>query len=120
MTAGLRARAWLALGAFLGGLVLPIVSPEHPADDDQAPSGLELFCHHPWSEIATVLPPVVPEHCAICHWERALSCASASTPVEVTRQFNVAEVRRADAAVSAFSLPIRHGSSRAPPSAALA
>lgn len=120
MTSGLRVRAWLALWIFLGGLVLPIVSPAHPADDDQAPSGLELYSHHPWSEIATVLPPVAPEHCAICHWERALSCASASTPVDVTGQFEAVAVRQADTPVSAASAPVRHASSRAPPRAAFA
>jgi hypothetical protein len=120
MTSGLRARAWLALGIFIGGLALPIVSPAHPVDDDQDTPGVALISHHPWSEIASVLPPAVPQHCAICHWERALSGASASARVEVASALHAIAVGRLEIRLSADSAPIRHGSSRAPPSPVLA
>jgi hypothetical protein len=114
-----RTGALLALLAFASGLLLPGSLVLHEPDDADAAWGAPgLVAGHAGTHVEPVLPPVGDEHCAICHWMRALthsvSAAGSAGP----------EMRGVQADVAALPISVQVDISslrpaRAPPSSAL-
>jgi hypothetical protein len=69
-----RTAAWLALIAFVAGLVLPVSIPLHAPDDADAAWGASgLLGRDGALRFAPPGSEGEDEHCAICHWLRALN-----------------------------------------------
>ena len=75
--------AWIALAAFAAGLLLPISFARHSWTDDPDLGWGEpqLVNRHPVTQIEAVRPAAAAEHCAICHWLRALGSSVTSAKV---------------------------------------
>src|SRR4051812_46596611 len=81
---GLRVRALVAVGAVLGSLGLPPLSFGHfTFDDDRACGSVELIASHPGFELGPVKPTLPADHCALCHWLRAVGGARTAGVVTV-------------------------------------
>src|ERR1041384_2221451 len=82
---GLRIRAFAALVAFVGSLALPLLSFGHLTfDDDRACDSLELRAdQNPRTAVGETRPALPPEHCALCHWLRAVGNARTSGSVNL-------------------------------------
>lgn len=111
-----RLTGLVAILTFVAGLCLPLFSGHFLLDDDTA-------CQTDVLVALTAQPPVVqapqpeapPEHCAICHWQRAISGAHASARTLAVRALEPS-VSVALAATRAAELNLQHfGASRAPP-----
>jgi hypothetical protein len=71
----------MALAAFVAGVLLPASFAVHEPDDvDAAWGAAGLVAGHPVTQVEPVLPPVDEEHCAICHWMRALTHSVTGAP----------------------------------------
>ena len=113
-----RACAWVALVTFSAAFALPFTAGCHSLFDDPGCGGEALVSLHPHTQIESVRPPLVPEHCALCHWLRTFSgarvCAVAS--MAVGRDVRAAVVFQTSRHVQTDSTG---RSSRAPPSSFL-
>src|SRR5262245_48824379 len=72
---GLRLRALLALAVFSISLALPLLSFGHLTfDDDRACEVVSLTVQtpKPGVQIEPLRPTLPPDHCALCHWLRAV------------------------------------------------
>lgn len=79
---GHRLRAWVALLAFLGGLGLPFLNARHFGYDDDAACGqISLFNGHTQQQYEATAAPIPRDHCALCHWQRAVGGAAPSPAV---------------------------------------
>jgi hypothetical protein len=77
--------ARVVLTVFVVGLAVPVLAAGHgPAEDDTFCAPFLPSAGHPTLQFEQVLPPVTGEHCAICHWLRAVSGAApdASSPTQ--------------------------------------
>lgn len=75
----LRLRALAALATFVGSLSLPLVSFSHLLqDDDRACGSVLLALGHPWAQLEAPHPSLPADHCALCHWLRAVGGARTS------------------------------------------
>jgi hypothetical protein len=74
-TAFLRVRAWAALGAFAGSLLLPSISAGHSATDGDDAGDPALAARHVTEQVEPVRSPVTGDHCPLCHWLRAVGGA---------------------------------------------
>ena len=75
----LRLRALLALTALGGSLSLPLVNFSHlTLDDDRACGSVVLALGHPWAQFESPRPSLPDDHCALCHWLRAVGGARTS------------------------------------------
>ena len=71
----------MALAAFAANLLLPGSLVLHEPDDVDAAWGAPgLVAGHPVTQVEPVYPPVEDEHCAICHWMRALTHSVTPAP----------------------------------------
>ena len=69
-----RLAAWIAILSFAAGLILPAsISAHAPDDRDAAWGAAGLLAGHPTDQIEPVRDPADDDHCAICHWLRALT-----------------------------------------------
>ena len=76
-----RVGSWLALGAFVASTLLPASLAFHAPDDSDAAWGAPgLLNGHPITQFEAVLPTVPDQHCAICHWMRALEHSVSGQP----------------------------------------
>jgi hypothetical protein len=79
-----RACGWVTLVTFSSVFALPFTAGSHLLIDDDPGCGDEaLVSLHPFTQFESVSPPLVPEHCALCHWLRTLSGAQVSAVVSV-------------------------------------
>jgi len=77
-----RFRALIAVTAFVGSLALPFVSARHFLFDDDAACGQPSFANAPSTAILDVATPAAPpQHCPLCHFQRAVGGASPSPPI---------------------------------------
>jgi hypothetical protein len=77
-----RLGSWLALASFVAGVLLPASVVRHGPDDPDAAWGAPgLAAGHPVTQVEPVRPPVPQDHCAICHWVRALTHSVAGVPL---------------------------------------
>lgn len=85
MTIGLRRlTAQVALAVFLGVLTLPVLSPSHlRADDDIDCGSADLVLRNPTPQLGLPTPPATRQHCALCHWQRAVRSATTPAPATV-------------------------------------
>ena len=66
--------------AFAASLGLPFVSPQHAwVNDPDAEWSLPLVSAHPGAHFQAGSARPAPEHCAICHWMRALGSSLVGT-----------------------------------------
>jgi hypothetical protein len=78
----LRLRALLALSTFVGSLSLPLVSFGHlTLDDDRACGSVVLDAGQPWAQFEPIRPSLPADHCALCHWLRAVGGSRTSNVV---------------------------------------
>jgi hypothetical protein len=119
MTSGLRrACAHLTLTVFIVGLALPLASRSHLRWDDDLDCGSGILAvghERAQIDVPQAAPSTAQEHCALCHWLRAVATA-APVPVAAAIPGFVAgtpELAAADA--SAPGTPVAIRSSRAPP-----
>lgn len=73
-----RVGAWGALVAFMASFALPVLSTRHLAPD--ADDGLWLSIHTD-QQLTVPVQTGADEHCAVCHWMRAVAGASAQALV---------------------------------------
>lgn len=69
----------LAVLAALIGLLAPVAMSGHPLFETDRDCGPVVFGAHRTTEFETDLPSTTPEHCAFCHFLRAISSAAPST-----------------------------------------
>ena len=70
---GLRIRALVTLVAFVASLGLPVFSLSHYAlDDDTACGSIQLTTTQSGAQLEQKRPSLPLQHCAICHWLRAV------------------------------------------------
>ena len=112
-----RLCAWVALVTFSSLFALPFSADSHllAADDPGCGDGPALVNLHPFTQIESVSPPLVADHCALCHALRTFSSASTSVVVSVPHapDIDAAVAARSDARVQTHA---SGRSSRAPPS----
>ena len=74
--------ALLALVAFAASFALPFVAPRHAwIIDPDAGWGMPVLAGVAAPEITTPAPAPEGEHCAICHWMRALGSSMVVAPL---------------------------------------
>jgi hypothetical protein len=111
-----RIGAVVALLAFAAGLLLPGSFVLHEPDDADAAWGAPgLVAGHSTTQLEPVLPSADEEHCAICHWMRALthSVALVSSPGPDMQRVRLVISARPASVQPDFSSP---SPARAPPS----
>jgi hypothetical protein len=117
---GHRVRAWVALLAFLGGLALPFLNSKHfGADDDAACGQVSLYSGHTRLEFRAEPPPAPRDHCALCHWQRAVGGASPASPLAAFSNLAPDALRPVPATRVAGASAVRQRPSRAPPASIL-
>ena len=109
----LRARAWLALVAFVCSFALPLAATAHPLQADDIACNLTAASTGTQATLRTA-PDDGQDHCPLCHFQRAVGGASASRLVRISITSDSAMAvpapfRRAQAPV------LGTRSSRAPP-----
>ncbi len=112
-----RVVALAALVTFATSLALPLVSTRHAlADDpDVGWGGRPLVSAHAVARLNALIPSDASEHCAICHWMRALG--SSITSARLARPvLTRALAGRIDLAAPVTVSPAESGPARAPPS----
>ena len=75
-----RASAWVVVVALVVAQGLPALSARHLFDDADADCGPSLSTAHPVSQFEAVHPPQADEHCAVCHFIRAVNGARPGSP----------------------------------------
>ena len=108
-----RLAAWVAVTAFLGAFLLPLVSV-HVGDPDVAES-ISLAPSHPVDQIEAAQPPVRGDHCPLCHWLRAISGLSAGAVASSSAWLEPVALKAPAPAQQVESPAIFSGPSRAPP-----
>jgi hypothetical protein len=112
-----RLRAWLALVAFVGSFLLPLAA-NHIAWDDDLGDGRPVAAHSPTQfDAATGSAPT--DHCALCHWWRAIGNANAGLVADANVWLRPDELHETGAVSSPDHLVVFDRPSRAPPSASL-
>jgi len=112
-----RLRVWITLAAFLGTFAVPVATLGHfTADDDAACGQISPVAGHLTTQFESpqAAPPL--EHCALCHWLRAVGGASPSVPRVVAVVATLNRVAPPAAERAAESPVVSQRSSRAPPS----
>ncbi len=108
-------RAWVVLVAFLANLGLPLaISRDLTFDDDPACDA--SFATHVLSHVGLDGKELPRQHCALCHWLRAVSGARAVAGISLLPWL----APRLELIVTKpptlhDMAPVRPGSSRAPP-----
>lgn len=69
----------VAVLAVLCGLLAPLAMSGHPTVELDADCGPVVFGAHRATEIESDLQTSTPEHCAYCHWLRAVSGVASSS-----------------------------------------
>lgn len=111
-----RLTGLVAIVTFVAGLCLPLFSGHFLLDDDTACQTDVLVSRTARAQAIQTAQPVAPlEHCAICHWQRAISGAHASARTIAVRSPELS----ASVAIRAARAPeltlLHFGASRAPP-----
>jgi len=112
----LRVRAWLALGAFVGTLALPVIAARHLTFDDDTACGIdELTVVRLTTGFEPFQPAPPPGHCALCHWLRAVSGAHPGVARLVATWFEPVSFRPAPVRQGHDVVAVTDRPSRAPP-----
>lgn len=112
----LRLRALLALTAFVGSLSLPLVNFGHlTLDDDRACGSIVLALGHPWAQLESPAQSLPADHCALCHWLRAVGGSRTSTVVTTLTWLEPGEPAPVPELARRPALLVIERPSRAPP-----
>ncbi|HWB31483.1 MAG TPA: hypothetical protein VG736_13340 [Vicinamibacterales bacterium] len=115
-----RSVRWIAVVTGLCGLLLSLASPAHAlreTDPDCGPVTAAL--DHARATLDATTPIPVEQHCAFCHWMRALSGAAPNAEIAPVPGFTACAiaVSRDDRSVDVALLDLKP--SRAPPAIAV-
>jgi len=114
---GRRIRAWVTLAAFLGTLAIPVATLGHFTPDDDAACGPVIGAPgHASTQVEVPRPAPVPQHCALCHWLRAVGGAAPSVPRVAMSLPTPARVQAPATEHRATDPTLNERPSRAPPS----
>lgn len=112
-----RLVALVAMATFVAGLCLPLFSGHFLVDDDTACDTDVLIPITSQPNTIQASQPEAPlEHCAICHWQRAISGAHASARTIAVRAPQLSAAVTIDATRAPVVTLQHFGASRAPPS----
>jgi hypothetical protein len=114
-----RSVRWIAVVTGLCGLLLSLASPAHAlreTDPDCGPVTAAL--DHARTALETATPVSVEQHCAFCHWMRALSGAAPSAEIAPVPAFITYAIATSRDDRSAVVTILDLKSSRAPPAIA--
>jgi hypothetical protein len=109
--------ALVALAAFVGTLGLPLIASRHAFGDD-ADLGWgeqQLGPRHPVTQLERTHPAPPDDHCAICHWVRALGSSVTGIEARHVPPATTGAVVRSHAC-SDSTVALVAGSPRGPPS----
>jgi hypothetical protein len=112
-----RLRAWLALVAFVGSFLLPL-AVNHIVWDDDLGDGRPLSGHAP-VQFDAATGSAQADHCALCHWWRAIGHANAGPAADASVWLQPDERREPLTVASPDHLVVRDRPSRAPPASSL-
>jgi hypothetical protein len=113
----LRVRAFVALGAFAGTLLVPLVSARHLFQiDDPACARIDWSTGSPAGTIDEAGPASPADHCALCHWMRAVGGSQTDVTVEIAAWLQPAGVLPALVPCGLASPVCAERPARAPPS----
>lgn len=120
MTATLR--RWfghVTLLAFISGLLVPLFMATHARWDDDLACGSETFvAGHKTAVSKAASAPTRPEHCAVCHWLRAMGSASAVAAVVALPGFAAQDLQSSAPVDAPTAVVAFHCTTRGPPSLA--
>ena len=108
-----RLAAWVAVTAFLGAFLLPLVSV-HVGDPDVA-DPISLAPGHSVDQFEAAHPPGRGDHCPLCHWLRAVSGLSPGTVASSSAWLEPVALKTTAPAPQVESPAVFGGTSRAPP-----
>jgi len=108
-----RLRAWLALVAFVGSFLLPLAA-NHIAWDDDVGDGRPISGHSP-TQFDAATASARADHCALCHWWRAIGNANAGLLADASVWLQPDEICGSAAISSPDHLVVHDRPSRAPP-----
>ena len=112
----LRLRALLALSAFVGSLSLPVVGFGHlTLDDDRACGSVVMALSHPGVQVDAPRPSLPLDHCALCHWLRAVGGSRTATVVTTLTWLEPSAPAPVPALAKRPSILATERPSRAPP-----
>lgn len=115
MAPGKRVRAWVAIAAFVASFGLPMTAADHPMRADDAACNLSAGeSAGAESRLQNAAPNEAPDHCPLCHFQRAVGGASPSRAARIAASTDssmtvLASFRRTHAPV------LGSRASRAPP-----
>jgi hypothetical protein len=81
---GLRARAWLALAAFVCSFALPLAATRHSLQADDVACNLTAASAGAEATLRDAPAGSDEDHCPLCHFQRAVGGASASRAVRIS------------------------------------
>jgi hypothetical protein len=113
--AGKQLRAWVAFLAFAGSFGLPFFSASHLSGLDDEACGQVVLATHSKTQFQGVTPIPPPQHCAYCHWQRAVGGATTAAAGGIVPWIRPQEDRTPAAAHLFDAVVILHRPSRAPP-----
>ena len=76
-----RVLAWIVVAVLVAAQGLPALSSRHLFADADAECGPTLAAGHTSSQFEGVRNRTADEHCAICHWMRAVNGAAPGSPL---------------------------------------
>jgi hypothetical protein len=108
--------ALVALAAFVGTLGLPLIASRHAFGDDVDLGWGEqqIGPGHPITQIERVRPAPADDHCALCHWARALGSSVTGAEARHVPPVTVGAVVRSHSS-SDSTVALVAGSPRGPP-----
>jgi|SRR5688572_30232558 hypothetical protein len=110
-----RVVAWIVVAVLVAAQGLPALSSRHLFADADAACGPTLAAGHSASQFEAVRTGGADEHCAICHWIRAVNGASPGSPLAALTASDAPSVV-ASGRPSVYALDLAADSpSRAPP-----
>ena len=111
-----RASAWVVLAAFVSSLAVPVLGTGHAQlEDDASCDPYVLGGGHPTEQFEVVLPPLADDHCAICHWLRAVGGAAPRAASGPHARFDAATPGSLRPVLAGGRAVISEQPSRAPP-----
>ena len=114
-----RLFGFLTLAVFLGSLGLPLLPATHFDWNDDTACGATGFAAGRKDAFSAAKTPPVPQHCAICHWLRAMGAAAPGHVVATGPAIAQPRILSASAINAPDLLLVRHCPSRGPPASSL-
>lgn len=110
---------WVAACVLTASLALPVSAFWHLTPDDDAACASLTLTQHPFAQFEVVQTPFGAEHCALCHWSRALGGAALGHHEAAAVWLGPGRIRLARATEGPRQVSVVHRPSRAPPASPL-